>query len=97
MLQALQVLAGLDQHDDTPVPFVDGPLDFRHGDVDAAHIGNNGQRDIALTHLTPLGERVVVGPHAVQLKLGVALEETAALHRVVGKEDLGINAVFIER
>src|SRR5262249_40012792 len=74
-----------------------GPLHFRHGDVNAAHVGNDGQRHIALAHLAPLGERVVVGSHTVQLKLGTALEEAATLHRIIGKQNLGVNAVLIQR
>ena len=96
MFQAFEVLAGLDQHDDAPVALVYGPLHFRHGDVNATHIGDDGQRHVAVTHLAPFRERVVVRPHTVQLKLGTALEESAALHRVVGKQDLAINPVLVQ-
>src|SRR5262245_53847785 len=96
MLQAFEVLAGLDQHDDASMALVHGPLYFRHGDINAAHIGDDGQRDIALAHLAPLRERVVVRPHTVQLELGIALEESTALHWVIGKQDLGVNAIFIQ-
>ena len=38
MFETLQVLAGLDQHHDTPMALLDGPLYFRHGDVHATYI-----------------------------------------------------------
>src|SRR4051812_42631109 len=35
VFQAFEVLAGLDQHDDTPVALLHGPLYFRHRDINA--------------------------------------------------------------
>ena len=96
MFEALQVLAGLGQHHDAPMALLHGPLYFRHRDVDATHVRNDRQRHVAVTDFAPLSNRVIVGAHAVQLELGIPLEERGTLHRVVGKEDLAINAVLIQ-
>src|SRR5438105_2093036 len=96
MFKALQVLAGLDQHHNAPVALLHGPLHFCHGDVNTAHIRNHRQRHIAITDFAPLRNRVIVGADAVQLELGIPLEERGTLHRVIGKEDLAVNPVFIK-
>ena len=96
MFETLQVLAGLNQHHDAPMALLDGPLYFRHCDVHATHIRNDSQRHVALTDFAPLSNGVIIGAYAVQFELGIPLEERGTLHRVVGKEDLTINAVLIQ-
>jgi hypothetical protein len=96
VLEALLHHAGLRQHDDAAMAFLDGASHFlRHG-LDRAQVRNERERDIAIAVLAPLGQRVVVGLHAGELEFGVALEERRALHRIVGEQHLAVDAVVVE-
>ena len=96
MFQSFEVLARLNEHNDASMTLLHGPLHFGHGDLNATHIGNNGQWHIAVTHLTPGRDGIIVGPDTGQLKCRVALKEGATLHRIVGKEDLAIHPILIQ-
>ncbi len=77
-------------------PFLTARSHFFRRGLDGAQVRNERERNVAIAVLAPLGERVVVGLHAGQLELGVALEERRALHRVVGEQHLAVDAVAVE-
>ena len=85
--------ARLRQHDDAAMAFLHRAPRFLRRGFDAAQVRNDRERHVAIAHLAPLGERIVVGLHAGELELGVALEERAALHRIVGEQHLAVDAV----
>ena len=99
IVEVLQILVGvmrLADHHDAAVAQANRPLDFGDRLLDTAQVRNDGQRHIPIADLDPLGQRVVVRAHTVELEFGVALKERRALDRIVGKDDLRIQAILVQ-
>ncbi len=60
-----------------------------------AQIRHDRQRHVAVADPFPLGQRIVVGAHDIELVVGIARFEERSARRI-GKQHLGVDAVGIE-
>ena len=72
-------------------PFFTARCDFLRRHFDAAQVGNDAERHVAIAQLAPFGEPVVVGLHARELELRVALKDRAALYRIVREQHFAVD------
>src|SRR5437867_1901001 len=74
----------------------DASFDFSDDHVDIAHIRNDRNGSVAIAHLAPLRQRVVVGLHARNFESGVGLKKGEIGNGAIRIEDFPVDAVLIQ-
>src|SRR6266550_2281772 len=75
-LEALLRKRRLSEHHDATVAAPYRTLYLADDNVDLAHVRNNRDRNIAIANFAPLGQRIVVRPHASELERRIGLKKT---------------------
>jgi hypothetical protein len=87
--------ARISQHVDAQVAVFHGALDFSDNGLHWTHVGHRSERNETVAHPAEFRHRIVVRPDAIELERRVVVKESSA--RAVGKQNLAINPVSVQR
>ena len=98
MLEPRRVMLGSASMTMPRWPFFTARSRFLRRRFDAAQVGNDRERHVAIAHLAPLGQRRRCRPaRSASSNSASPWKNVRALHRIVGEQHLAVDAVAIQR